>query len=45
MRFAAPTARRLTLSAFHCGTALPTLMNIIWMWPAITSVSAGVAPL
>jgi hypothetical protein len=45
MRFAAPTAMSLTLSAFHCGTALPTLMNISWMCPAITSVSAGVAPL
>ena len=45
MRFAAPTATSLTLSDFHCGTALPTLMNIIWMCPATTSVSAGVAPL
>ena len=45
MRFSAPTAISLTLPAFHCGTAEPTAMNIIWMWPAITSVSAGVAPL
>ena len=34
-----------TLSARHCGTAVPTLTNIIWMWPAMVSVSAGVAPL
>src|SRR5262249_55119261 len=44
-RLAAPTARMRTLPAFHCGTALPTLMNMSWIWPAITSVRAGVAPL
>jgi hypothetical protein len=27
----------LTLSAFHCGTALPTLTNMSWMCPANTS--------
>ena len=42
MRLPAPDREELApCPAFHCGTALPTLMNIIWMWPAITSVSAG----
>ena len=45
MRFSAPSPMIFTVSALACGIALPVEMNINWMWPAMTSSRAGVAPL
>jgi len=45
MRFSAPRPMIFTVPALACGMALPVEMNINWMWPAMASSSAGVAPL
>src|SRR6516225_1507730 len=45
MRCSAPTPTILTVPALTCGMAVPAETNINWMCPAMTSSSAGVAPL
>ena len=44
MRVVLPKPSTLSWPACHGCATSPMLTIIIWMWPAITSVSAGAAP-